>query len=126
MPIDQAFPYAITPTGRTRLATHAEHTRQLIELVLFTAPGDRVNRPTFGAGLQQFVFDPASAALAGNVEAVVQSALMQWMAELIRVEGVSVQVAPEGNAVEILVQYVELATNQSNTATFTQPLMASL
>jgi uncharacterized protein len=125
MAIEFAFPYAITASGRTKLATHAEHIRQLMELVLFTAPGDRVNRPTFGGGLNQFVFDPASTALAGSVEAVVQSALMQWMAELVRVEGVTVIVGPDGNSLEIVVLYTELATNQTNTATFTQSLMAS-
>ncbi len=126
MAVQFAFPYAITPSGRTALATPSEHIRELIELVLFTVPGDRVNRPTFGAGLSQFVFDPASTALSGSVEAVVQSALMQWMADLIRVEHVSVEVGADGNSLEITVTYLELATNQSNTATFTQSLMASL
>lgn len=118
------YPYGITASGRTRLATHDEHIRQLIALVLLTTPGDRVNRPTFGAGLMQIVFAPASTGLQATVEAMVQSALMQWMAELVRVESVSVQVAGSGEEVEVTVVYTELATNQTNTLTFTQSMTA--
>jgi hypothetical protein len=37
-----------------------EHIRDLIEQVLFTSPGERVNRPDFGSGLRQLVFAPNS------------------------------------------------------------------
>ena len=38
--------------------------RDMIEQVLFTAPGERVNRPDFGCGLLQMVFGPNSSELA--------------------------------------------------------------
>ena len=43
------------------------HVRDLIEQVLFTMPGERVMRPTFGIGLAQLVFQPNSDELATAV-----------------------------------------------------------
>jgi len=51
-----AYPFRIDGRGRTADAGRDEHIRQMIEQVLFTSPGERVNRPTFGTGLQQLVF----------------------------------------------------------------------
>ena len=126
MASDLYFPYNITASGRTRQATRAEHLQQLMELVLLTNPGDRVNWPDFGAGLLQSVFSPASTALSGTVEALVQSALLQWMSELIRVDAVTVEVSADGNGLDIVVVYTDLATNHTATATFTQPMLAGV
>ena len=85
------FPYGISASGRTATSARRAYVRGLIEQVLFTAPGERVNRPTFGTGLQQFVFAPSSAEVATATEFTIQSALLQWLGEVIRVEGVAVQ-----------------------------------
>ena len=61
------------PHGRR--PTHDDHVRDLIEQVLFTAPGERVNRPTFGSGLLELVFVPNSDALAAATQLTVQGAL---------------------------------------------------
>ena len=45
------FPYQFDGRGRTAEADEAAYIRDLIEQVLFTAPGERVNRPDFGCGL---------------------------------------------------------------------------
>ena len=60
--------------------------RDLIEQVLFTAPGERVNRPDFGSGLLQLVFAPNSDELAAATQFLVQGALQQWLGDLIEVE----------------------------------------
>jgi len=57
------FPYDVDALGRTAGTTDEEHVRDLVEQVLFTNPGERVNRPTFGSGLLSLVFAPASDAL---------------------------------------------------------------
>ena len=54
--IQVAFPFQLAPDGRTASVDYEEHVRDLIEQVLFTSPGERVNRPTFGSGLMQAVF----------------------------------------------------------------------
>src|SRR5438132_5215553 len=87
-----AFPYQFDARGRTAIRDdYDQHIRDLIEQVLFTTPGERVNRPTFGSGLMQLVFAPNSDALATATQQLVQGALQQWLGDLIQVEAVDVQ-----------------------------------
>ena len=111
-----AYPFNIDSRRRTAGATSDEHIRQLIEQVLFTSPGERVNRPTFGTGLQQLVFAPNSAELATAVEFMVQGALQEWLGELIQVEAVSVESTDA--RLQIVVQYTVRRNQQRRTAQF--------
>lgn len=104
------YPYAIDGSGRTAQPDDDDHIRQLIEQLLFTAPGERVNRPTFGAGLRQLLFAPNSPELATATEFMVQGALQEVMGELIRVE--AVDVAAEEATLRVTVQYVVQRTQQ--------------
>lgn len=83
--------YSFDGTGRTTRTNRADHIRDLIEQLLFTAPGERVNRPEFGSGLMQLVFAPNSAELAAAVQFTTQSAIQQWLGDLIDVERLSVE-----------------------------------
>ena len=85
------FPFHIDGRGRTAPTTEEEHVRDLIEQVLFTAPGERVNRPTFGSGLLQQVFGPNSDVIATAVQFTVQGSLQQWLGDRIQVESVEVE-----------------------------------
>lgn len=86
-----AFPLRLDGRGRTALADDEEYLRGLVELVLFTRPGERVNRPEFGSGIDRLVFAPAADELAGATRALVHGALQQFLGDLIRVEDVQVQ-----------------------------------
>ena len=77
--MNATFPFAFDSRGRTGDATEEEHIRQLIEQLLFTSPGERVNRPTFGSGLLQLLFAPNSPELGAATQMLVQSALQQWL-----------------------------------------------
>jgi len=83
-----AHPLRVTGGGRTALAADDEYLRGLIEAVLFTRPGERVNRPDFGSGLEQLVFAPADGELAMTTKALVQGALQRALGELLRVDDV--------------------------------------
>jgi uncharacterized protein len=113
-----AFPYGFDGTGRTAGATDAEHIRNLIQQVLFTAPGERVNRPEFGSGLLDLVFEPNSAGLAAATRASIEGSLQRWLAELIEVE--SVQVRAVDSRLEILVQYVDRRSRERRTEQFVE------
>ena len=52
------YPLRVDAHGATARTDRAGYLRDLIEQVLFTAPGERVNRPDFGAGVGQLVFAP--------------------------------------------------------------------
>ena len=54
--------------------------REMIEQVLFTDLGERVNRPDFGCGLKRLVFMPNSQPLAAATQVLVKSALQKWLA----------------------------------------------
>ena len=78
-----AFPYRTDGRGRTHEAAREAWLHGLIEQLLFTLPGERVNRPDFGCGLMQLVFAPNSAELAVTVQALVQASLQQWLGQLL-------------------------------------------
>lgn len=86
-----AFPYQIGADGRSLAANDAEHARDMIEMLLFTHPGERVMRPEFGSGLLQTIFAPNSMELAATLQLTVQAALAQWLGDLIEPRGVEVQ-----------------------------------
>lgn len=106
--MDVAFPLGFDGRGRTAQAGVDDHVRQLIEQVLFTAPGERVNRPAFGSGVMQLVFAPNGDALAATTQMSVQSALQQWLGQLIVVE--AVDVAGEDAQLKVTVRYTVRAT----------------
>ncbi len=85
------FPFHADARGRTARADEASHIRDLIEQVLFTAPGERVNRPNFGSGLLQLVFDPNRQEVATATQMLVQSSLQQWLGDRIEVEDATVE-----------------------------------
>jgi uncharacterized protein len=117
MSMDLAFPYGFDGTGHTaQAASPAAHIADMIEQILFTAPGERVNRPTFGSGTAQLVFEPASAVLAAAAQQAIQAGLQQWLPDLIRIQ--SVTVTADDGAVQVTVSYALLATTQQLTQQF--------
>ena len=111
-----AFPYRPDARGRTASADPDVHIRELIEQLLFTTPGERVNRPTFGTGIKQLVFAPNSPELAGATQMLIQGALQQWLGELIQVDGVEVNAA--GETLWIQVRYTVRRTQDRRLAEF--------
>ena len=110
------YPFHLDGRGRTASTSQDDHIRDLIEQVLFTAPGERVNRPTFGSGLLKLVFEPNSAELGAATQMAVQGALQQWLGDLILVE--AVQVDSQDATVQVTVQYVVRRTQQRQVAQF--------
>ncbi len=112
------FPFAFDSRGRTAQTTEDDHIRDLIEQVLFTAPGERVNRPTFGSGLLQMVFTPNSDELATATQFLVQGALQQWLGDLVQVEAVAV--SSDDSTLRVAVQYLVRRSQQRQTANFSR------
>jgi len=109
-------PFAVDGLGGTATASDDEHTRDMIEQVLFTAPGERVNRPSFGCGVLQLVFQPNGDALAGATRMVVQGALQQWLGGLIEVG--DVEIDGEDSTLRITVRYTIRRTGEARADTF--------
>ena len=113
-----AFPFRIDGRGRTADVTDEEHIRQMIEQLLFTSPGERVNRPDFGTGVMQLVFAPNSPELATAMEFMIQGALQQWLGEVIKVE--SVDVESRESSLHISIQYVIRRNQERQMAQFSR------
>ena len=115
------FPYGFDATGRTaRAADERAHIVGLIEQILFTAPGERVNRPTFGSGILRLVFEPAGAEVAAATQFLVQSALQQWLADVVEVQ--AVQVDSQDSTLLVAVRYRPRTSADSRTAVFARPV----
>lgn len=112
-----SFPFRVDPRGRSALADPDAHAREMLEQVLFTAPGERVVRPEFGSGLRQLLFAPAGDTLAAATEASVRAALQRWLADVIEVAEVAVD-HDEGR-LTVHVAYRVSATGTAGQATFT-------
>lgn len=110
-------PYHFDNRGRTsEPANDDAYIRDLIEQVLFTAPGERVNRPDFGCGLAHLVFQPNGLELAAATEFLVQGSLQQWLGNLIDVEAVAVET--DDSTLRVGVQYVVRRTQIRTQAQF--------
>lgn len=100
-------PLAISgKSARLRQETDYEaYIRQLIRQVLLTAPGERINRPEFGAGVRRLVFAPLSPATASLAQTTIYQALVTWLDSLIRVENVTAEASTPGR-LDIAVTYI--------------------
>lgn len=106
-------------SGRTATTDHDDHVRDLIYQVLFTSPGERVNRPDFGCGLQQLVFMPNSDALATATQFTVHGALERWLADVIQVR--AVEVLNDGARLVVAVSYLRRDTGEARQEQFVAP-----
>jgi phage baseplate assembly protein W len=111
-----AYPFQFDGRGRTAAADDSDHIREMIEQLLFTNPGERVNQPDLGSGLLQMVFAPNSPELAAALQMTVQAALQRFLGDLINLE--HVQVSAQDSALTVVVQYVLNPTQQGYTQTF--------
>lgn len=97
---DLVFPFRIAAgSGQAAQASYQDHVDQLIRQVLLTDPGERVNRPQFGAGLRRLLFAPMSSSLAATTKLVVTQSLAQWIPNQIVVQDVAVTTADQDGSV---------------------------
>jgi phage baseplate assembly protein W len=115
------FPFQIDSTGRTAHVSPDEHIRDMIEQVLFTMPGERVNRPDFGSGLSQLLFGSISDELVAATQFLIQGALQQWLGDLIQVEAVQVEQRADAT-LSVTIQYLVRRDQQRQVAQFMQLL----
>ena len=118
--MDIDFPFHPDGRGRSADADYAHHVRDMIEQLVFTNPGERVNRPDFGSGLLQLLFAANSPELAATVQCTLQAALQRWLQDVIEVR--SLQVAADDAAVTVQVGYVLLRTREELDASFTRAI----
>jgi len=107
-PLDH--PWHFDSAGRTAGTTYADHVRDMILQFLFTKPGERVNRPSFGAGLHARVFEPNSTLTAAALEFNIRAGLQEWLGDVIEIGQLAVSAREE--VLEVLLDYRIRATNE--------------
>jgi phage baseplate assembly protein W len=112
------FPFRIGPDGRTAGGDAERRVRDLIELVLFTQAGERINRPDFGSGARQLLFGAASPEVAAAVELLIQGALQRWLGDVLQVERLAV--AAQDAVLRIDIAWRLLATDERQSTTLVQ------
>jgi phage baseplate assembly protein W len=112
------FPFHFDNLGRTATTSDDDHIRDMIEQLLFTNPGERVNRPDFGSGLLQLVFAPNSPELAATLQFTVQAALQRWLGDLIEVQ--ALEVTSEDSTLRVVLQYLVRRSGEQRMETFEQ------
>lgn len=104
--------------GRTATSESEAHVREMLELVLFTAPGERVNRPDFGCGLDQIVFLGNQPELALAVEMNIRAAVQRWLGDVLSIERLAVSAVDAQLRIEV--DYRLRSTGENGTATLSR------
>ncbi|GAA1061423.1 GPW/gp25 family protein [Agromyces bracchium] len=87
-----ASPAAVETAGEAALSAGPDKVAQSIRLILGCRRNERVLRPDFGAGLEDFLFEPISSTTAALIRHRVETSLVLWEPR-IDVQEVRVEVA---------------------------------
>jgi phage baseplate assembly protein W len=110
------YPFHFDTHGRSATTGDENHIRDMIEEFLFTNPGERVNRPDFGSGLLNLLFEPNSPQLESALKFTIQAGLQRWLNDVIVVR--TLEVTRQDSTLNICVQYSLRQTGQQKTEVF--------
>ena len=110
------FPFHFDGRGQTATTDDNNHIREMIEQLLFTSPGERVNRPDFGSGLLQMVFAPNSPELAAALQYTTQAALQRYLGDVVEFQ--ALEVTAQDSTLSVMVKYIVKSTGDSHTENF--------
>lgn len=72
------FPIKVNARGRLEWSSGPQRIQDAIWLIVKTALGERIMRPKFGAGVDDFVFQSNSAVNRSKLAIAIKSALLEW------------------------------------------------
>jgi phage baseplate assembly protein W len=98
-----AFPLRLGPGNHLAVVTLENDVRCMIEQILLTAPGERVNRPTFGVGIYAYVFEPNSPLLAAQLRTALEENVYEHLGKNVRI--VALDVTSDDDQLHILIQF---------------------
>jgi uncharacterized protein len=106
-----AFPVRRDGAGDVALAAGEDLVAQSIWLILATAPGERVQRPTFGCGIHELVFAPNDATTAGRLADAARDALVRFEP---RIDVLAVQATAAPGRADVLLIEIDYRLRETN------------
>jgi phage baseplate assembly protein W len=107
------FPLRVGADGRMVWSEGELNVRESMCIILRTRPGERIERPSFGCGLDQFLFEPNSVATLRLIQEEVKQALVRWEPR-VALQDVRTEVNPtDQRAVDITVSYRLIASGRA-------------
>lgn len=110
------FPLQVGPHGHTLQTDATHYAEQLIEQLLFTNPGERLNQPQLGCGLIEMLFDAGTEELRAATQFQILASLQQWLSAVVKV--VAVAVNATGSRFDVTVTYRLPDSTQLQTVRF--------
>lgn len=105
-----SFPPRVGHDGSIVWSVGELNVRECICTILRTAPGERVERPTFGCGLDRMLFEPNSIATLRLIQDEVTQAVSRWEPR-ISLDNVTASVnATDPRDVDVSIRYTLIAT----------------
>ena len=108
---DISFPLRLDNRGRLTRCDYEQHVREMLEQLLFTQPGERVNRPEFGTPISASIFDRPTPEVLSYLEFQISTSVQRFMGDVIALENIVVQV--EENQLHVTLQYLIYESNNS-------------
>ncbi len=115
-----AFPLRLGAGKRLAVVELEDDVRVMIEQILLTAPGERVNRPTFGVGIYDYVFEADSPFLASRLQTALDENVYQHLGRNVHI--VALDVTSNGDQLLVNIQFQIVGTvTGRHTMTVTVP-----
>jgi len=110
-----SFPPRVGDDGRIAWSEGETNIREMIQVILRTQERERLNLPSFGAGLQQYLFEPNTVATRFQVQDRITKALQLWEPR-ISLTDVNVEQDPnDAQAAIATIEYKLVATQVKET-----------
>ncbi len=114
--LEVGFPFQLDSRGRVADPGWEQHVRDMIEQLLFTRPGERVNRPEFGCGFLDLVFSPDSDATASVTQRLARASLQRWLGDVVTVKALTVETGD--GQLDVRLEYQLPGDEERRVATF--------
>jgi phage baseplate assembly protein W len=92
------------------LTTDADrHLRDKLLAILFTSPGERINRPDFGVGLRRTVFEGINDLMMAALRFRILQGLRRDIGPEIEIDDLRIEMAPEDGEISLFIDYHRIA-----------------
>lgn len=111
-----AFPFQKGPRQFPEAAQDSVLIKQALVQLVMTGLGERVMRPKFGTNVAAYLFENVNIDLEQEVRREIASAIALYEP---RVRVANISVVTEDTTVDVLIEYLVIATNENQTVTLT-------